>query len=94
MYTLHRAKMICSNDTLFFKEVNQLRSLFLVDNYTSRAQSPMNTIPNGHHPEWARSRMAPSRMSTYLVTECFIYASLVRSFCKDAFNEKLIFYVM
>ena len=33
---LHRAKMICSNDILFLKEVNQLRSLFLVNNYTSR----------------------------------------------------------
>ena len=33
---LHRAQMICSNDTLFLKEVNQLRSLFLVNNYNSR----------------------------------------------------------
>ena len=33
---LYRAKMICSNNTLFLKEVNQLRSLFLVNDYTSR----------------------------------------------------------
>ena len=35
-YMLHRAKMIYSNDTLFLKEVNQLGSLFLVNNYTLR----------------------------------------------------------
>ena len=33
---LHRGKMICSNDTPFLKEVNQLRSLFLVNNYISK----------------------------------------------------------
>ena len=33
---LHRAKTICSNDTLFLKKVNQLKSLFLVNNYTSK----------------------------------------------------------
>ena len=31
---LHRAKLICSSDILFFKEVDQLRSLFLSNNYT------------------------------------------------------------
>ena len=30
---LHCAKMICSNDNLFFAEVNKLRSLFLANNY-------------------------------------------------------------
>ena len=33
---LYRAKMICLNDALFLKEVNQHRSLFSVNNYTSR----------------------------------------------------------
>ena len=33
---LHVAEMICSNDTIFLKEVNQRRSLFLVTNYISR----------------------------------------------------------
>ena len=32
---LHCAKMICSNDNLFFGEVNKLRSLFLANNYTN-----------------------------------------------------------
>ena len=32
---LHRAKMICSNDNLFFAKVNKLRSLFLANNYTN-----------------------------------------------------------
>ena len=32
---LHRAKMICSNDNLFFGEVNKLRSLFLANNYSN-----------------------------------------------------------
>ena len=32
---LHRAKMICSNNNLFFAEVNKLRSLFLANNYTN-----------------------------------------------------------
>ena len=31
----HRAKMICSNDNLFFAEVTKLRSLFLANNYTN-----------------------------------------------------------
>ena len=33
---LRRGKMICSNDTPFLKEVNQLKSLFLVNNYISK----------------------------------------------------------
>ena len=33
---LHHAKMICSNDSLFLKEVKQIRSFFLVNNYTLR----------------------------------------------------------
>ena len=33
-YMLHRAKINCSTDNLFLKEINQLRSLFLVDNYS------------------------------------------------------------
>ena len=32
---LHRAKMICSSDILFFAEVNKLRSLFLANNYAN-----------------------------------------------------------
>ena len=32
MCMLHRAKLICSNDNLFFAEVNKLRSLFLANN--------------------------------------------------------------
>ena len=35
MCMLHRAKLICSNDNLFFAEVNKLRSLFLANNYTN-----------------------------------------------------------
>ena len=48
---------------------------------------PKDTIPNGHNPEWTLSRM-----STYLVTEELFHASLVRSFYKDAFDEKLLLY--
>ena len=32
---LHHAKMICSNDNLFFVKVKKLRSLFLANNYTN-----------------------------------------------------------
>ena len=35
MCTLHHANMICSNDNLFFAEVNKLQSLFLANNYTN-----------------------------------------------------------
>ena len=35
MCMLHRAKLICFNDNLFFAEVNKLRSLFLANNYTN-----------------------------------------------------------
>ena len=31
---LHRAKIICSNDTLFLNKVNRFRPLFLVNDYT------------------------------------------------------------
>jgi len=30
---LHRAKMICSSDSLFFREVINLKSLFITNNY-------------------------------------------------------------
>ena len=33
---LHRAKLICSSDSLFFKEVEILKSLFLANNYSSQ----------------------------------------------------------
>ena len=33
---LHRAKLICSSDSLFFKEVEILKSLFLANNYPSQ----------------------------------------------------------
>jgi len=33
---LHRAKSICSNDILFFAEVNKLKSIFMANNYTGR----------------------------------------------------------
>ena len=33
---LHRAKMIYLNDNLFLKEVNQLKSLFLVNDFISK----------------------------------------------------------
>ena len=34
--TLHRAKLICSSDSLFFEEVEILKSLFLANNYPSQ----------------------------------------------------------
>ena len=33
---LHHAKLICSSDPLFFKEVEILKSLFLANNYPSQ----------------------------------------------------------
>ena len=41
MRMLHSAKIICSDDNLFFAEVNNLRSLFLSNNYTNNFLNKM-----------------------------------------------------
>ena len=65
----------------------------------------MDTIHNGHDSEWSRSQMdtilkgydlEPTRyrmdsIPNEQLKELLKDAWLVRTFCKDAFNEKLIF---